>query len=148
MPASTPAAHRDRKVDGDSGFTLTETLVSITLLVLTGGAATTGVVGGLRAQSDNEMRTTASNLVRADVDDARSVLYPDYPPPVARHPEKVGAKTFWLTRTVTARGVVGTATCPDVITATGVLALTVTSTVTWADRDDTRSITMTTVVSC
>jgi type II secretory pathway pseudopilin PulG len=147
VPASTHAARRDRKVDGDSGFTLTETLVSITLLVLTGGAATTGIVGGLRAQSDNEMRTTASNLVRADIDDARAVLYPDYPPAVARHAETVGTKNFWLRRTVTAPGVTGTATCPSVITATGVLALTVTSTVTWGDKDA-KSISMATVISC
>lgn len=146
MSTSTPAARRDRKVDGDSGFTLTETLVSITLLALVGGSATTGIVAGLHAQSDNEWRTVASNLVRADIDEARAVQYPDDPPVVARHATSVGGKTFFLARTVKARGVAGVVSCPAVITSTGVLSLVVTSTVTW--DHDSESISMATVVTC
>lgn len=146
MPTSTRAARRDQKVDGDSGFTLTETLVSITLLAMVGGGATTGIVGGLRAQSNNEFRTVAANLARADVDDARAVQYPAYPQPSLSTPVQVGAKTFYLTRTVTAPGTTGTATCPATITSTGVLSLTVTSTVTW--NKGAQSIAMSTVVSC
>lgn len=145
MPTSTRAARRDQKVAGDSGFTLTETLVSITLLALVGGGATTGIVGGLRAQSNNEYRTVAANLARADVDDARAVQYPAYPLAVPSTPVQVGAKTFSLARSVTAPGSTAT-TCPDTITSTGVLSLTVTSTVSW--DNGTQKIAMSTVISC
>ena len=146
MSTTTRVARRDRKVHGDRGFTLTETLVAVSLLAIVGGGATTGIVAGTRAQADTETRTVATNLARADIDTARAIAYPQYPTAVAAKSVAVGSRTFTVQRSISAAGGATPAACPDVISATGVLALVVRTTVTWNDGHS--SVAMSTVISC
>lgn len=145
---------RRRRAVGDDGFTMTETVVSITLLAIVAVGATTAITTGTHAQASGQDRTVAVNLAHADLEQARALTYPDYPASVANHTVTVGDQPYTVGRTVTplyASQAVAPAgqTCPAQLTATGVLSLRVTTTVSWRDgKGQTQSTAMTTVVAC
>ena len=114
---------------------------------------TTAVISGGHAQNGSQVRTAAVNLAHADLDQARSLVYPTYPAAVAAHSVTVGSFTFSVARTVTALyGTQAAApagqTCPTNLSATSVLSLKVTTTVSWTDRGRTQSTAMSTVIAC
>jgi prepilin-type N-terminal cleavage/methylation domain-containing protein len=146
-------ARSPRRATGDDGFTMAETIVSITLLAFVAAAATTAVITSGHAQSGGQTRTSAANLARNDLDKARALVYPDYPAAVAAHPEVVGSMTFTVSRTVTAlyasqAAAPAGSTCPVNLTGDGVLSLRVVTTVAWTEKGKPLSTSVSEVLAC
>ena len=141
---------RTGKYARDGGFTLAETMVSLALLAIVAGGATTAVVGGTRAQRDTQDRVVAVNLASADLDRARAVEFPFQPSPTSTV-TPVGGTSYTVSRTIVAYGT-GTATatpnaCPSQVSPTTATHLLVRSKVVWRGGP-TAGITMSTVIAC
>ncbi len=67
------------KADATRGFTLVETVASLTLLALAGAAIGGLLVSHLRLESRNANRTTAISLAARELEDLRSLDYNSIP---------------------------------------------------------------------
>ncbi len=122
----------------DRGFTVIEALVSFVLLALVGASATSAIVATMRTSNTTRDRVTAANIAQQDIQDARSLRYPNYPAGVAAHTVTVGNKSFTVSRSVTTP-------CP----ATWIPdspPMQVVTTVTW--RDGKTPVTIGTEIAC
>jgi Tfp pilus assembly protein PilV len=126
----------------DDGFTLVEALVAFSLLAIVSTASINAGITAVSSSNSSRDRITAANLAQQDLENARSLQYPDYPGADAAHPVTVGSKTFSLQRTVSA-------TCPSLWTPGLPTSMVVTTTVTSPGAANRAvSVTMATVIAC
>ncbi|SOD74772.1 hypothetical protein SAMN05892883_3963 [Jatrophihabitans sp. GAS493] len=83
----------------EGGFTLIEVVVSFTLLIIIGSTVMVGIGNGIHASNATRVRTTASNVARDYIEQARS-MSPAQVTAISPTSVKVGAQTFTVTRSV------------------------------------------------
>jgi Tfp pilus assembly protein PilV len=126
----------------DDGFTLVEALVAFSLLAIVSTASINASITAVSSSNGSRDRIAAANLAQQDLENARSLQYPDYPAAAAAHPVTVGNKTFSVQRTVST-------TCPSLWTPGLPTSMKVTTTVTSPGAANRAvSVTMATVIAC
>lgn len=100
------AASRRDLIDADpcdAGFTLTEVLVSLALLVIVAVATAALVLNLIKASRSTQLRVTATNLAQQDLQQMRSKNNADHESEIdsATRTIAVGNSSYTLTRTVT-----------------------------------------------
>ncbi len=128
---------------GDSGFTLIEAVVSLTIFAIVSAAAVSASVNGIELTHLTTNRVTAANLAQQDLDMARavqagSVSATGYPRTVTK-----GSTTYTINRSITYSS--GTS-CPTTAAAGVQYYLTLTDTVTWAGQH--RPMRLDAVIAC
>jgi prepilin-type N-terminal cleavage/methylation domain-containing protein len=91
---------RQDEDSNDAGFTVLEVLVAFVLFAVLAGASTTAIVNATAAANISRDRVNAANVAEQDIQQARSLRYPNYPQPVAAHTVTVGNKKYTVTRAI------------------------------------------------
>jgi type II secretory pathway pseudopilin PulG len=122
LPA--PAARGAADPRDDAGFTVVEAIVAFSLFAMVAGSSITALVSTTSAANGTRDRVTAANIAQQDIQQARSLRYPNYPAAIAAHSVAVGNKTFTVSRAISN-------TCPNLWTPGKPTSMQVTTTVTW-----------------
>lgn len=86
----------------DEGFTLVETIVSLTIFAIVSAAAVLALVTGIDSNDATTERVTASQLAQAATDRARAMPKAELvATPTTSSTETVGERSYTVTRTVT-----------------------------------------------
>lgn len=117
-----------REARGDSGFSLIEAIVALTIFAVISAAAVTASVNGIKITHLTTARVTAANLAQQDLDMARAVdpsavTTSGYPRTVTQ-----GNTTYTIARSITYSS---GASCPTTPSAGVQYYLTLTDNVTW-----------------
>jgi prepilin-type N-terminal cleavage/methylation domain-containing protein len=118
---------------GDTGFSLIEAVVSMTIFAIVSTAAVTAVLTGITSTHLTTTRVTASNIAQQDIQSARAeapaqVSAVGYPRTVTQ-----GITTYTVSRQVSFSPA-GSSGCPSAGTAGGPFYVNVTDTVTWTGQ--------------
>jgi type II secretory pathway pseudopilin PulG len=134
-----PRRHHAKR--DDAGFTVLEALVSFALFAVIGGSSVTAIVNANTTSKDSSDRVNAADLAAQDLQQARTLDYPNYPTSVAAHSVIVGNTTYTVTRSVPSP-------CPTTSNFNSQTTMLVTTTVTWAPVNAANTVVMATEIAC